>query len=258
MASTKAILDCIGVPAGNRSVLGHLFGFLRRRVPTDPDTTVTAQVSLLQHIRDLKAQHIHLNVIRVGFDAIGAGQLDEAQQKDLANEKVDYAIYKLRNIYQQVDLGVGRVEHYAIATADANGRDDLGSEDEATQLCDEWTVHNSGLDVFVVRNISDSDYVGRSPVGGSCEKDAKDDGMVGGEIGRDFDPVARTFAHEMGHFLGLSHNHGEDNCPDTTAGKDNLMCQTKCANNVRTSVVLDLNQRGVMLDHCLVHPGCGA
>jgi hypothetical protein len=207
-------------------------------------------VSLLQKIRDVQHDHIHLNVIRVGFDGIAAGDLDQAE------EKLDYAIYKIPNVYRQVSLGIGRVEHYVISTAEANGADDLGSEDEADELSDDWTVPNDATDVFVVRNISDDDFVGISPVDGSCDKDSKDDGLVGGEIGRGFDAVGRTFAHENGHFLGLEHNHDDDDCPDTDAGKNNLMAQTKCAISVRDSVLLTGGQGNTMHDHCSVKGGC--
>jgi hypothetical protein len=251
VAGLRSILSCLDIDAsGQVSVLFHLFGFARARVPTDPDTTVTASVSLLQKIDGVQDEHVHLNVIRVGFDSIASGDLDEAE------EKLDYAVYKIHNVYRQVNLGIGRVEHYVINTAEADGADDLGSEDEADELSDDWSVPGDGIDVFVVRNISDSDFVGISPVGGDCDKDSKDDGLVGGEIGRNFDPVARTFAHEIGHFLGLKHNHGDDDCPDTTAGKNNLMAQTKCAISVRDSVLLTGGQGSTMHDHCSVRGGC--
>jgi hypothetical protein len=250
MARVKDILNCIGVStSGSVSILGNMFGFSRARVPPDPDTTVTAQVSVLQLVRDLQGQHLHLNVIRVGFDTLSASDQTTAFQK------LDYAIYRIRNIYRPIRLGVGRVEHYFIDAADSNGRDDLGSEDEADELSDEWTVPNDAIDVFVVRNISDSDFVGISPVGGSCDKDSKDDGLIGGEINRNFEPFSRTFAHEVGHFLDLEHNHGDD-CPSSTAGQNNLMAQTRCAISVRDSVLLTGSQGSTMRDHCSVRSGC--
>jgi hypothetical protein len=251
VASVRSILSCLDVqPAGSVSLLFHLWGFGRGKVPTDPDTSVTASVSLLQKIRGVQGDHIHVNAIRVGFDGIPAGDLDQAE------EKLDYAIYKIHNVYRPVSLGIGRVTHWVISTAEADGADDLGSEDEADELSDDWSVPGDGIDVFVVRNISDSDFVGISPVDGDCDKDSKDDGLVGGEIGRDFDPVARTFAHEIGHFLGLEHNHDDDECPTTTAGKNNLMAQTKCAISVRDSVLLTGGQGSTMRDHCSVRGGC--
>jgi hypothetical protein len=260
VASVRSILGCLdAAPAGSVSLLFHLFGFGRGRVPTDPEPAVTASVSLLQKIRGVQGEHIHLNVIRVGFDGIAAGDLDQAE------EKLDYAIYKIHNVYRPASLGIGRVAHWVITTGDADGADDLGSEDEADELSDDWSVDDDGIDVFVVRNISDSDFVGISPVEGDCDKDSKDDGLIGGEIGRDFDPVARTFAHEVCHFLGLSHNHGDGsgctNCPSTNAGKSNLMAQTRCTTctggaGVRDSTLLTGGQSNTLRDHCSVQAGC--
>lgn len=248
MASVKSLLGCIGVStAGDVSLMRGLFGFLRARVPTDPDTSVVAQVSLLQHVRGLQGKHVHLNVIQVGFDLVA--DLDDAW------EKLDYAVYRTRNIFRQVGLGVGRVEHYEILSADADGGDDLGSEGEADELSDDWSVQNNGIDVFCVRNISDSDFVGISPVGGSCDKSSKDDGLIGGEINRDYERFSRTFAHEIGHFLKLKHNHGDD-CPTTTSGQNNLMAQTRCTISVRDSVLLTTSQGTSMKSHCAVRNGC--
>ena len=225
MASVKSILNCIGVnTSGSVSILFHLFGFTRARVPPDPEPTATAQVSLLQLVRDLQGRHLHLNVIRVGFDTLSA--TDQAT----GDEKLDYAIYRIRNIYRGVSLGVGRVEHFAITAAQSNGRDDLGSEDEADQLSDEWSVPNNSIDVFVVRNISDTDFVGISPVGGSCDKGDDDDGLVGGEINRAAEGFSRTFAHEVGHFLDsraqsrlhLSDHYGR---PEQSDGPDEVRHQ---------------------------------
>ena len=250
MASVKSILNCIGVnTSGSVSILFHMFGFARGRLPPEADPTVTPQVSLLQLVRDLQGRHLHLNVVRVGFDTLSA--TDQAT----ADEKLDYAIYRIRNIYRPVSLGVGRVEHYVISAAQSNGRDDLGNEDEADQLSDEWSVPNNGIDVFVVRNISDADFVGISPVGGSCDKSDDDDGLVGGEINRPAERFSRTFAHEVGHFLDLEDNHGS-NCPTTTDGQNNLMAQTKCAISVRTSVLLTASQGTTMHGQCPVVNGC--
>jgi hypothetical protein len=247
--SMRSLLGCIGVDTTQEvSVLGHVFGFARRRMPRDPDAAAVSSVSVRQQMLALQGRHLHLNVIRVGYDGIAAGN------RDAEVEKLDYAVYKTRNIYRTVSLGIGRVEHFAIDTADANGRDDIGSADEADALSDEWSVPNDGIDVFVVRNIS-ADFVGISPRPGSCEKGPDNDGLVGGESGRGFEAVARTFAHEVGHFLNLPHNHGDD-CPTTTAGQNNLMAQTRCALSTRDSVLLTGAQGTTMRGRCQVRPGC--
>lgn len=263
MVNVRAILNCEGIDTSqNISILGHMFGFARRRVPTDPDTTVTAAVSMLQYIRGVQGDHVHLNVIRVGFDAM----TDQAEADGI--HKIDYAIYRIRNIYRPVGVGVGRVEHFVITAAEADGADDIGSDNEADELSDDWSVPGDGIDVFMVRNISTDDFVGISPVGGSCRKPSKRDGLVGGEIERaaaddlDFELVARTFAHEVGHFLDLPHNHDDGDCPNSNAARRNLMAQTGCvinnnvAANVRAAVELSNGQGNTMDDHCSIRGGC--
>lgn len=262
VASTRARMDCIGVDtSGTNSVLRDFFGFDRARVPTDPDTTVTAEVSLLAQLRETGGRYLNVNVIRVGFDT-------RPTTTDADREKLDYAVYKARNIFRQVSLGVGRVEHYVLTTqganADAPGRDDIGSADEADLLSDEWSVPNDGIDAFVVANISDT-FVGISPIDGACDKGGKRDGLLAGEINRTSDRFARTFAHEIGHYLDLPHNHGGGsgctNCPGSNAGKSNLMAQTRCTTcpggaGVRDSTLLTSSQGSTMRGHCTTRDDC--
>jgi hypothetical protein len=66
-------------------------------------------------------------------------------------------------------------------------------------------------------------------------------GMFGSE------QTARSFAHEIGHYLGLEHENGLP---------DNLMCQSQGASSIRDSIGLYGGQGGVIRLHCLVKPGC--
>lgn len=250
MKSVRDTAACIGLSAtADLSVLGDLLGFWQRQVPDDPAPGVRSSVSLQSHLRGLDGRHIHINIVTVGFDDLSPGG------QATADDKIDYAIYRTRNFYATVNMGVGRVQHWVISADDSNGRDDLGSEDEADDLSDEWSVDNDGIDVFVVRNISDSDFVGISPRPGDCDKGDKDDGLIGGEINRGFEAFSRTFAHEVGHFLNLPHNHGDD-CPTATAARNNLMAQTRCAVSTRNSVLLTTSQGRTMRGRCQVQDGC--
>lgn len=259
MTSLRAMLSCIGVTTPNMSVLRDFLGFSRREMPTDPDTGAAAEVSLNAAVRGVRGPHFHANVIRVGYDSIPAAEREDAA------EKLDYAVYKARNIYRQRGLGLGRVQHFVIDADDANGFDDIGSESEAGDLWRSWTIDNNGIDVFVVRTISTSDFIGLSPVGGSCTKRSQSDGLLGGGNNRTYDGLARTFAHEIGHFLGLSHNHGGgsgcNNCPPSNDGKSNLMAQTRCTTctggaGVRNSTLLTAAQGTTIGGHCSVRAGC--
>lgn len=248
MASVKSIFNCMGVDtSGTVSILENMFGFIRRRVPNDPCSTATAQVSLLNQVRSLQGRHIHLNIIRVGIDNFTSAEVD----------RIEYAIYKARNIFNTQNLGIGRVEHYDVTSSEANGKDDIGSEDEAEELTHDWTVPNDGIDVFMVDNISWDNVAGYSPIDGPCDKDDKDmNGVLGGEVNRSAAGVARTFAHEIGHYLDLKHNHDDNVPPATASERDNLMCQTQFANSTCDSVQLNSSQGSTIRSHCFVKSGC--
>ena len=216
--SVRQALNAMGLGGvANASVMHHVLGFWRV-APTDPSTGTPVVVSLAQQFQGLSGRHLHVNMIEVGLDTLSAS--------DMA-DRVDYSVHRIRQIYSTRQLGLGRVQYFWITAAASNGRDDLGSESEADSLSDEWSVNNNGIDMFLVRTISD-DFVGISPVPGDCNKGDKSDGMVGGEVNREAEGFSRTAAHELGHFLNLSHNHGES-CPTANADRDNLMAQTRCA-----------------------------
>lgn len=250
MASVKSMMNCIGISTNTSvSVLSDLFGFSQGRVPPDP-CGATGQVSMLNHIRSLKGKHFHLNIIRVGGDMFFSDDFI----------KIDSAILNARRVYRTVDLGIGRIQHFDVTWGDANGKHDIGSKAEARDLTHDWTVLNNGIDTFMVVNISDSSFVGFAPVNGPCDKsDMRMNGVLAGEIGRTPDEVARTFSHEIGHYLGLFHNH-MGNCPNTKDECNNLMAQTRCAvscgDGVCEAMVLTTDQGHNVRNHCFVQDGC--
>jgi hypothetical protein len=238
VASIRTLANCIGVTPP-MSLLGDFFGFVRRRLPPDP-TGATVQVSLLRQAQRLEGDHFHLNVIAVGSD----------QFTDNDYQEVDYSIFKLRNIYDQVSLGVGRIQHWDVSTAAANGLDMPTSDDDLEQLTADWTVPNDAIDMFMPHNMSVSSdggtVLGQSPEGGPCDKDDK--GMTGSTCGLwGSEQTARSFAHEIGHYLGLGHRNDDH---------DNLMCQSGGANSIRDSVQLTGDQGNTMRGHCFVKGGC--
>ena len=245
-ASLRAMAACVGI-SGPFSVLGDFYGFRRRRLPTDP-TGIRVEVSLKEQIDRLRGRHFHLNVITVGSD----------QFTDADHLEIDYSIFKLRNVYRPVGLGVGRIRHWVISTAAANGLDTPTTTGQLEDLTEAWTVPNDGIDMFIPHNMSISSNggmtLGFSAIDGPCDKNAK--GMSGptcGLWGRE--QTARTFAHELGHYVGLSHNHGEA-CPTTTAGQNNLMAQSRCALSTRNSTLLTSSQGTNTRDHCSTKSGC--
>ncbi len=229
MASIRQLARCIGL-SGDISIIRDFYGYTK--VPTGN------QLSLLTQARLLKSPHIHLNLIRVGTNVNG-------WFSDADEQEIDSAVQIMRNIYATVGIGIGRVERYSITAAQANGRQDIDSNDEAETLTDEWTVPNNALDVFFVLTYA-GNTIGLSEPEGSCDKNAKS--MTGSVIAIEGSPTqtARTLAHEIGHYLGLEHPDDSSSLPN------NLMHQSK----VTSGLNLTNEQGQEMREHCFVQPAC--
>jgi metallopeptidase family M12-like protein len=221
MDSVRAFATCIGI-SGEFSVARQFFGFLGQSVP---------QVSVATQINRLKGRHVHMNFIRVGSDQFTNANFEE----------MDQALQFTRDTYSTVSLGVGRIEHYVISTADADGADNIDNDDEAEDLTNDWTVPNSALDIFWVRTYATT-TIGLSAVDGPCDKDAK--GMDGSVVAIEGSNTTTGYvlAHEAGHYLGNEH---------TDSDSTNLMFPT-----VPNGGKLTSSQGSNMRDHCFTKKGC--
>jgi hypothetical protein len=239
MTSIRQVAGCIGI-TGNFSIMRDFFGFFRGQIPPDP-TGVAVEVSLEEQTERLKGKIYHLNVVAIGVDNF----------TDNEDIEIDYSIFKIRNIYARVGVGIGRVGHYGVAAANASGLDMPTTEAQLEEITDRWTVTNNGIDVFIPFAMSVPSnggvILGLAPVPGPCEsKDAKGmNGAVTGIWGSE--QTARTFAHEVGHYLDLPHRNGSPN---------NLMAQSRVASSIRNSVLLTTAQGNTIKGHCLVKSGC--
>ena len=229
MASIRGLAKCIGL-SGEVSIIRDFYGYTRAPRP----------LSLLRQVRLLQGRHIHLNLILVGIESFTAANKQE----------IDAAVQFMRDTYATVGIGIGRVERFKITTAQANGLENIDSEDEADALTDEWSVPNDALDSFFVLTYADFP-TGSSPLEGPCDKGGKeDDGLVvaieglGNETGY-------VLAHEVGHYLGLDQDFDDSHSPDP----NNLMF------SVVPSPVPDVGQLtggqgGVMKLHCSMRAPC--
>jgi hypothetical protein len=239
MPSLRELADCLGL-GGDFSVLRDFYGFFRGVLPPDP-TGAQVSVSLKRELTRLQGQSFHLNVIAVGVENF----------TDAEDIEIDYSIYRIRNIYNQVSVGVGRVEHYAISIADANGLDSPTTKGQLEDLTNAWSVPNNGIDLFIPFNMNIPSnggmLLGRSAVDGPCgDKQAKGmSGSVSGLWGSE--QTSRTVSHEVGHYLTLNHRNDEP---------DNLMCQSGKANSIRDSVELDDGQGDDVKGHCFCNDHC--
>jgi hypothetical protein len=195
-------------------------------------------------VRLLQGKHIHLNLIRTA-------SFDASQQK-----QIDLALQVMRNIYATVSLGIGRIQRFVIPP----GHEVIDDDAEFHHLINEFSVPNVGIDVFLVRLIM-GDASGKSPVNGSCDKDAKDDSgcVIGIENNQDFGPfIGQVLAHEVGHYLGLRHVIELStvtllNIPESVIGilDDNLMFPESPNGGQLTG-----GQGGEMKLHCSMRAGC--
>ena len=249
--SIKKLAACIGIDGGF-SVVEDFFGYVFHG---------HQRASLRTQAQLLAAPHVNVNMIRVG----------EENFEDEDKAKIDGAVERMRELYAQVPIGVGRVLHWVIDEADARESDVWNSvplDDGAPRtLTNDWNAPNDDLDVFLVLSWSPDrpGKKGQAPIEGSCDKDG---GICDNSTGAVFSlaPEARTIgtimAHEVGHYLGLDHigdldgddvDEDEDGVvdPEFQPFIDNLMFP------IVTKVgTIEPWQGVIMAAHCLIRPGC--
>jgi len=168
---------------------------------------------------------ISINVIRVGSDQFTSSDLTT----------ISNAVNTMRNTYATIGLTLRRVQHFAITTAKARGRDVIDSDDEASTLTDEWSIRNYAIDVFFVKSYV-GPVAGLSPAPGPCDKNAW--GMNGAVVELLGVNTGVVLAHEVGHYLGLPH---------LTASSANLMFPS-----VPNGGALTASQGNIMKSHCFI------
>jgi hypothetical protein len=221
MASVRAAAQCINLGKQNFRIVRDFFGY---------QMGPPGSISLLTQLRRVQGRHVHMNFIRVGSD--------QFTEKDL--QEIDQALNAARAIYAQVNLGIGRIKHFFITTAEADGAENIDNDNEAEELTNDWTVDNDALDIFFVLSYAGT-TIGLSREDGPCDKDAK--GMDGSVVAIEGESsvTGLVLAHEAGHYLGLSHS----------SNSNNLMFVA-----VPNGGQLASSQGKDMRDHCFAHSSC--
>ncbi|MEU5421686.1 zinc-dependent metalloprotease family protein [Streptomyces sp. NPDC001407] len=186
------------------------------------------------------APHFDVNVIIVGKDKFTPEKLAQ----------VDGAVGVMKTIFATFGPEVGTVRKYSISSSAAGRLVVIRSHADAKELANLWSVKNDAVDIFVVGLITDR-FVGTCAVPGSCSKSrVKFGNYPRTPVVTIQEPLAEsgnTFAHEVGHFLGLQ--HCEDDQSFCAGSPNNFLMRNSAANTGITSAQADK-----MKSHCAVKP----
>jgi hypothetical protein len=152
--------------------------------------------------------------------------------------QLDQSLTGAQAIFTEVGLQMRNFSWFHIDVADAGTYANL-DKSEAPSLTADWTVPNHALDLFIAPMMTGG-ADGRSAVNGSCNKDAK--GMTGSVVSLNGNAAnsGNTFAHEMGHYLGLDHIADPNNFIGNNGASDS-----------NTEILASQGQ--TMAKHCFVY-----
>jgi hypothetical protein len=183
------------------------------------------------------AAHFDVNVILVGSDYFSAAQ----------RQQVNDALTVMTSIFAPLGPTVGTIGRFEIGAADSKGLYILLDEADANSLTDHWAVNNDAIDMFVVMHWGTAS--GMSPRPGKCPKLTRKilrspvvslDGVT-----KEFN--GNTFAHEIGHFLGLPHAERDTSLVGPALVAANFMKEDPGSNTEVT-----LAQAEKMKSHCSI------
>ncbi|MBP0455120.1 hypothetical protein J5Y04_37230 [Kitasatospora sp. RG8] len=187
------------------------------------------------------APHFDVNVIIVGQDTFTPAKV----------QQVNDAVGVMKVIFAALGPEVGTVRNFNIPSAAAGRLTVIRSHADAIALANGWSVKNDALDLFVVRLITGPTFVGLSPQPGDCRKNKTKAPALRAPvvtIQEEFtDQSGNTFAHEVGHFLGLPHCAVN---PSLCAGAPSDFMDAVSASNTGVTAA----QAALMKRHCLVRP----
>ena len=232
--------SCLGVSTPF-SVLSDVFGYIFR----DTDGTVfgaqTRTMSLRRQLELIQGRSTNFSIFLVGHENDFSGVVTLAQVIE-----VQFAIQVTRDIYAQRNLGVRKIYWRRIGVAEAGAYTIITDKPEAVDLTDDFSGPNDGIDVFFVQSILNAG--GWSTTPGPCDKDAKDE-MTGAVL--ELSGSSNVFtgvllAHEVGHYLGLSHASSITNVMGVDSDNDGI------GEIDSTSTGLTSSQGTTIRGHCSV------
>lgn len=145
------------------------------------------RLSLRRQCELLETRFVDLDIIRVGGDDFN----------EVENIEIDVAVQVTRELYDGLDIGIGRVKWSFITVAQAGSYMSLDSPCETEDLIDDWSAFGGGVDCFFVRSIT---------YGSGGGTPTKGDGLAVSLLGHWGSGIG--LAHELGHFLGVEYHLG--------------------------------------------------
>lgn len=238
--SLKSVANsCLGVTPSlsvKRDVYGYIWGPIDRRL------------SLRSHLNLIKNDAFNLCVFLVGHEPGFNGWWSQAEALSM-----QMAIDDMRGLYAQVGLGVRRIYWRYIPVSEATGYDTV-SASGATDLTEDFTGPNDGIDTFFVKNVTGAS--GWSNADGPCDKDEKGErtGAVLELTGDDCQTNPNALctgillAHEVAHYLTLEHAGSVTNLMGVDVSGVGQI------NN--TSIDITNTQGDRMKGRCFIRPPC--
>lgn len=223
---------------GTISLVRDIYGYRQGHLPTNPIGDGTS-MSLRKWAALGQGNSFNLNVVAVGIESFTDGMFDE----------IDTAVGRMREIYGAIGVGVKWVLHWQIPTAEAGGADVLTSQDEIDDLLSGFAVPNGGIDLYFPAGwnvpVAGGMLLGKSVIDGPCPGDKDVKGNKGSCVGLTGTmSSSRSAAHEVGHYLSLTHRQNEPH---------DLMAQTGVAADPKWQAVgFDADQADDVRLHCMV------
>ncbi|WP_328876371.1 hypothetical protein OHT76_43570 [Streptomyces sp. NBC_00287] len=182
------------------------------------------------------AVHFDINVITVAEDTFTPAELKQV------NDSVDI----MRTVFATHGPVIATVHRFKIDLSVAGANAVIRGAADAIALADRFAVRgNEALDVFVVKSVLHPTDVGYSPAPGKCGKNKAKGRLRAPVVSLDGSTAdsGNTFAHEVGHFLGLPHCERDE----SLCGPANFMRAQSGTNTGVTPA-----QAVKMITHCQV------